>query len=160
MGGKSMTETQMEELNNGLVLTRDVLSIHNEEERTYTLYPTKFILEHLGYIKSFEQLKVKVRFIPYDIDVQTTVIVYGDVEVYEKESTDTHPDYIENSIELSLSDDEEVNEFDVLEDGNFDLLGVALGLLYDADFNIYSPYRNNDDNIFSEDENELENDNN
>lgn len=132
----------MEEKNiNNIYLDRKYLRIKADEILNFTIFPEDYILEHCGFIKSFENLNLTVKLHPegYGI-IKTTCSINGIVTAYEIDSSKTNEVTIFDSIDLILSDDEEICEYELNKDGNYDLLGIALCLLYSADLDIHLNY--------------------
>lgn len=128
---------KFEKLNEKIRLSKDVLNLKQVTSYRFTLYPTDFILKHLGYIKSFDEVAIDVELTPNNYTVDCYVKIEGDFEVFEINSADTFNEFYSLEDNFVISNDDDVSDFASLDNKSFDLLGVVLALLYDLDSQIY-----------------------
>ncbi len=127
-----------EELNRRLYIDKNYLNLNTEAELNFKLYPTEDIINHCGYIKNFECLNLQIKLQPVNQRlIKGECKLFGEVEAFELDSAKSFKTNIEDFIEIYISDDINTSDLDKLSNGDFDVYGLAVALLYSADLDIY-----------------------
>lgn len=135
-----MEDKLMIEMNNKLFINSSVLTTNANYTQTFKLYPSSEVISSCGFIKNFEPIDVQLNIVDEHGVFKVYVTMKGEVELFSQSGKDLpHYDTLNLSDEFYIvPDDDEESDFVLLNNGNYDLLGVVLAMLYEYDYCYYS----------------------